>query len=208
MRRPYRARVQRVTTYGGQVGRMAATIYHIGLAIRRASVYPPIRNLAASLATRALPKDFLGQLYEIYKWFLKHWRYVQDPSSRELLTASPEALYRLVMGADGVGVGGGLGAGDCDCATAALGALFEAIGFRVRIVTTADPWARPGRLFGHVFIQALVPQKGWVTVDPVLYSYKYQDRSRKRFGDTAKWARIAYWGLNGRLLKAHGNLRG
>jgi hypothetical protein len=198
---PYPATVQRVRTRGGNVGKMRATIRMIGRAIRASSVYPPIRNHAAMVAARAAPKDFLGQLEQIYSDFIKRWRYVRDPLSKELITSSPEAVWRLVLAGDGVGLGEGVGGGDCDCATVALGAELEATGFPIRITTTADRAARPGPLFGHVFIQAHVPQVGWITVDPVLHP-------KKKMGDTTNYSRIAYWDLDGRLHRARGNVRG
>lgn len=197
----YPATVQKIRTRGGIVGRQRASLREIGKAIRRASIYPPIRNLAAKVAARARPKDFMGQLQHIYNDFLGRWRYVRDPVSRELITASPRAIYRLVLAGDGVGMGEGIGAGDCDCATVALGAMLEATGFPVRVATTANRTVIAGPLFGHVFIQAHVPRKGWVTLDPVLHP-------KKRFGDITNYSRIAYWDLDGRLLKSRGNVRG
>jgi hypothetical protein len=199
--KPYQATVQHVRTNGGHIGKMHVTLREIGKAIRRGSYYPPIRNLAAMVAARAAPKDFVGQLAEVYNDFIKRWRYVRDPVSKELVTASPEAVYRLVLAGDGVGMGEGLGAGDCDCATVALGAMLEAIGFPTRIATTADRHAPPGPLFGHVFIQAHVRDLGWITLDPVLHP-------KKKFGDIADYSRIAYWDLDGRLLGTTGNTRG
>ena len=123
MKRPYAAHTQRIKTTGGNIGKMTRTIREIGKAIHGGSTYPPIRNLAAMIAARARPKDFLGQLKHVYSDFLKRWRYVRDPLTRELITASPEAIYRLVLAGDGIGVGEGRGAGDCDCATVALGSM-------------------------------------------------------------------------------------
>jgi hypothetical protein len=180
---------------------MRETLRRIGDAIRKGSTYPPIRNHAAAVATTAGPKDFLGQLRAVYGDFIKRWRYVKDPARKELLTASPEAIWRLTMAGDGVGVGLGKGAGDCDCATAALGAQLEAIGFKTRLATTAEKNAPPGYLFGHVFIQAQAPGIGWVTVDPVLHP-------KRAFGATAPNARIAYWDLDGNLLGYRGNYTG
>lgn len=197
----YRPTVRRVVTTGGNLGKQRETIRQIGKAIRAASVYPPIRNLAAKIAARARPKDFLGQLEHIYKDFLGRWRYVRDPVSKELVTAGPEAVYKLVLAGDGIGMGEGIGAGDCDCVTVALGAMLEATGFPIRIATTADKNAQPGPLFGHVFIQAHVPNTGWVTMDPVLHP-------KKRFGDIANYSRIGLWDLSGRLLGTQGNTRG
>lgn len=202
MRTPYQATIQVVRTTGGHEGKMRETLRRIGSAIRNASIYPPIRNHAASLASQAPPKDFLGQLRSIYDDFTRRWRYVKDPAGAELVTSSPEAIWRLTMAGDGVGVGFGKGAGDCDCATVALGAQLEAVGFPVRIGTTTGVGTPPGRLFSHVFIQALPsPKIGWVTLDPVLHPLK-------PFGATAQHSRIAWWDLNGNLLGAAGNVVG
>lgn len=142
----------------------------------------------------------MGQLREIYSDFIRRWRYVRDPVSRELITASPDAIFHLVLAGDGIGLGEGLGGGDCDCATVALGAMLEATGFPVRIATTANvPSAGP--MFGHVFIQAQVPNVGWITLDPVLHP-------KKKFGAVTNHSRIAYWDLDGRLIRARGNVRG
>lgn len=199
--KPYPAAVQRLHIPGGHEQQMRETLRQIGSSIRRASVYPPIRNHAAAVASLAPPKDFLGQLQNIYNDFISRWRYVKDPTSRELLTASPEAIWRLTMAGDGVGVGYGKGAGDCDCATIALGSMLEGIGFKTRLGTTAPRNAPPGRLFGHVFIQAFVPKVGWMTVDPVLHP-------KRPFGATAYNSRIAWWDLDGNLLGKHGNYLG
>lgn len=199
--RPYAATVQRVQTAGGFPGQMRETLRRIGAAIRRASVYPPIRNHAAAVASTAPPKDFLGQLQAVYSDFTNRWRYVKDPVSKELLTNSPEAIWRLTMGGDGIGVGAGYGAGDCDCVSTALGAVLESIGFKTRLGTTAPKRSAPGKLFGHVFIQAHVPKIGWVTLDPVLHP-------KKSFGAVADHSRIAFWDLDGNLLGYRGNFTG
>jgi hypothetical protein len=180
---------------------MRETLRQIGSAIRNASVYPPIRNHAAAVASLAPPKDFLSQLQHLYKDFISRWRYVKDPTSRELVTASPQAIWRLTMAGDGIGVGYGKGAGDCDCATVALGSMLEAIGFRTRLGTTAGVKAPPGRLFSHVFIQAHVPKIGWITLDPVLHP-------KRGFGETAYHSRIAWWDLDGNPIGHKGNYLG
>lgn len=195
--RPYAATVQRIQT-GTPIEQMRETLRRIGTAIRNASVYPPIRNHAAAIASLAPPKDFIRQLMFVYGDFIRRWRYVKDPVSRELVTNSPQAIWRLTMAGDGVGVGLGKGAGDCDCATVALGAQLESIGFKTRLATTAPPTHGPGSLFSHVFIQAFVPKLGWITVDPVLHP-------KQPFGATAQNSRIAYWDLDGNLIGFQGN---
>lgn len=180
---------------------MRLTLSEIGRAIKGGAEYLPIRNLAAKLATLAPPKDFLGQLQSVYNYVIKNWRYVRDPKHKELLTASPRAVYNLVLAGDGKGLGHGKGAGDCDCITVGLGSMLQSIGFPLRIVTTSPLKSPPSRLFGHVFLQAHVKPHGWITVDPVLHPYK-------PMGSITPHSRLALWDLNGRLLGYTGNVRG
>lgn len=179
---------------------MLGTIKLIGQAIKSGSTYLPIRNHAAALATLAGPKDYLGQVKQIYRDAIKRWRYVNDPWGTELLTYGPEALARLVLGLDGRGVGAGRGAGDCDCITAAVGAELMSIGRPIRIAVTAPRWAPSGANFSHVFIQASVPGHGWVTVDPVLHPHH-------GFGAITPHSRIAVFDLSGNLQGYAGNVR-
>ncbi len=182
---------------------MKKTIAIIGDAIVQGSRYLPIRNRAAALATTAAPKDYLGQAKAIFDDFVKRWKYVKDPFGRELVTKSPEQVYKLVMGGRSTdpGVGLGLGAGDCDDAAIAIGAQLAAIGFPVRLCVSAPLGAPPGALMSHVFVQGSIPGHGWVTVDPVVYP-------RHGFGYTSPHSRLACYDLTGKLLKTSGNVRG
>lgn len=179
---------------------MRQTLALIGRAIKQGSRDLKIRNYAARLASTARPKDYFGQVKAIYDSFVKTWRYVKDPLDRELLSFSPDVLYRLVIGADGKGAGAGYGVGDCDCASAAIGSLLQSIGFPVRLATTADPRAPMGGTFGHVFAQALIPRMGWITVDPVLHPLQ-------GLGAVAPHSRLAIWTLDGELIAAKGNYK-
>lgn len=194
-------RLGRVRVQGTPYDQMRTTIRIIGKAIKDGAQYLPIRNLAARLATNAGPKDYLGQVESIYNYATDRWRYVRDPVHKELVTTSPSALYRLVLAGDGRGVGSGRGAGDCDDITAGLGALLYSIGFPVRMATTAPPGTLAGKMFGHIFVQAKIPKKGWVTVDPVVHPYK-------KFGSVPKHSRIAFFDLDGRLVGKRGNAVG
>lgn len=196
-----RPKLLRVKIPGGNYNQMAETIRIIGRAIRAGSRHLPTRNLAAAMATQAAPKDYLGQAQSIYNGFLKRWRYVKDPLTRELVTASPDASFKLVMGGDGVGVGFGKGAGDCDCATVALGSLYESVGFPVRIATIAKPTAPPGKLMDHVYPEVKVPKLGWVTADPVIYP-------KGGFGDIPPASRKVVYTLEGNVVEYGGNLAG
>lgn len=169
------------------------TIKLIGNAIQKCTGYFPIRQHAAMVATRARPKDYIGQVQAIYDDIVKRWRYVRDPVGVETLATSPEAVHKFVMGTKG-GLGEGLGGEDCDGVTVAIGALLQNIGFPVRIATTSPIISPPGGWFTHVFIQTLVPSLGWVTVDPVLYPRE------TKIGATTPHSAIMYWGLNGEKL--------
>lgn len=180
---------------------MRQTLRLIGQAIRKGSTYLPLRNHAAALATAAPPKNYLAQVANLYNDMQRRWRYVKDPVSRELLTFGPHALWQLVLAGDGRGVGRGLGAGDCDCASAAMGAMLEAIGMPVRLAVTAPPGSPPGRMFAHVFVQTQIPKMGWVTVDPVVYP-------KHGLGHTPAHSRIAFFSLGGRFIGSQGNVVG
>lgn len=182
---------------GGPTDQQKLTVKLVGRAIIEGSRYYPIRHRAARLAARAAPKDYLGQVREIYNDFLKRWRYVKDPIGRELVTAGPKALFETVMGGDGQG----RGAGDCDCASGAMGAQIASIGIPVKLATTAPVGAPAGPLSSHIFPQANIPGHGWVTVDPVVYP-------EHGFGYTPPHSRLITWDLTGGLLSQSGNSRG
>lgn len=172
------------------------TIKLIGKAIKDGSQYLPIRNYAAALATRAAPKDYKGQLEEVYNDFVSRWRYVRDPDGLETVTTGPEALFNLILGHNG-GLGQGYGGGDCSNAAAALGAALKSIGFPIQLVTIAPPEHKKGAHFTHVFLRTEIPGKGIVFVDPVLYP-------EKQLGSIAPHSRLAIWDLNGQIVAFRG----
>lgn len=170
------------------------TIKQIGQAIKNGSHYVPIIKHAQALASRAGPKDYLGQIKQLYDDFVKRWRYVRDPLMLETLHVSGRAIYGQVLGFDRRPPE--RGAGDCDDAAAGIGSELRAIGLPVRVVTTAQP--RGDRsLFSHVFVQAHVPRLGWYTVDPVGYP-------KHGPGWTPPHSRIAFWDLDGKLIGHRG----
>ena len=179
---------------------MRGTLDIIGRAIVEGSRYLPIRNRAAALASLAPPKKYDLQAKSIFDDFVRRWRYVKDPVGRELVTRGPKAVFELVMGgkSGSPGAGFGYGVGDCDCASVAIGAQLMAIGIPVRMAVMAPPGAPPGRLMSHIFIQGLIPEFGWVTVDPVVHP-------KHGFGYTPHYSRIAFFDLNGELMGKAGN---
>lgn len=193
--------IQRVSIPGGPISQQNATIARIGAAIRKNSTDLDTRNFAAGLATTAKRKDYADQARAVFNGFLRRWRYVHDPLSRELLTESPSASLNWVAGADGKGLGYGLGAGDCDCATIALGSMFEAIGLPVRLATTAIPGSPPSKLMSHIYPEVFTKKTGWIPADPVGYP-------ERRFGQESKYSRKAVFDLNGNLVETKGNFSG
>ena len=172
------------------------TIELIGEAIHSGSVYPPIRNHAAGLASEAAPKDYLGQVKRIYDDFVKRWRYVKDPLVSETVTTTGNAILGLTLGANAKP--GQRGFGDCDDATTALGSLLASIGMPVRIKTIAGPKARDNQLFTHVYPQVHIPKIGWVSVDAV-------GHPTHGFGWTPPAKREATWSTTGDFLGATGS---
>lgn len=195
-------RLGRVRVEGGPYEQMRTTIALVGKSIKDGSRHLPIRNMAASLATQAPSKNYLGQARAIFDFLTKKkWKYVRDPVDRELVTTSPDALYKLVLGGDGIGVGNGYGAGDCDDIAAGTGALLRSIGFPVRLACTAPPGTIAGKMFGHIFVQAQVPNVGWITVDPVVYP-------KNGFGHVPIHSRIGFFDLDGNFVGKRGNAVG
>jgi hypothetical protein len=190
-------RAEIVAFKGGNWDQLTGTVAQIGSAIRAAHGFLPIRNWAASVAAdpKIKPKDYLGQARAIFDELTKkrRWSYVKDPFGIEFVTKSPEALWRLVLAGDGLGVGRGRGAGDCDCVTAALGASLLNIGIPVRLAISAPAHARIKRQYGHVFLQAHFPGRGWITIDPVAWP-------QKPFGQTSNFSQLALFDLYGKML--------
>lgn len=189
-------RQQIAIPFASTAASLRETINLIGRAIVGGSAYLPLRSHAARIATRAAPKDYLGQLQAVYRDFLSRWRYVRDPFHFECVPVDGPTIWGQVWGAD---VKGGKGWGDCDCASVALGSALASIGFPVRIVTIAGLRTR-GPL-SHVYIEAAIPGLGWLPVDPV--GYPLHD-----LGWAAPAQRKAIWGLDGKLLGAVGDWSG
>ena len=173
---------------------LVKTLSLIGKAIEDGSRYHPIRAHAAGLATRAGPKDYLGQAKEIYNDFIGRWRYVHDPTTTEALTVSGPAIWSQTMGMDARP--GEKGYGDCDDATISLGASFMATGFPVLLKTIAPP--RSNKLFTHILPMVKIPKVGWIDIDAVGYP-------KHGFGWRAPASRVAIWNLQGKLVSTRGD---
>lgn len=173
------------------------TIKKIGEGAQSLTRYLPAIKHAQRLASKAAPKNYLGQAKNIYDDFLKNWRYVYDPHRVEMVHVSGPSLWGEVFGANRDKRNGEHGSGDCDDAAALMAGMLGAIGLKTRIATTSPPGSPS--IFTHVFAQAYIPSRGWITVDPVGFP-------KHNFGWIQPHQRIAYWDLDGKLIKAQGNL--
>lgn len=182
--------IERKPVHGGPWGQIKGTVEEIAGAILRGAEDVRIRNHAAALASKAGPKDYHGQLREIWADFINRWRYVRDPIHKELLETHPDAIYHLIIG-KGRGLGFGRGGSDCDGATVGMGAMLASIGFPVRIVTMAPPRAPSGFGMTHVYPEAQIGGE-WITVDPVVHP-------KHGLGYTAPASRRVFWNLQGKI---------
>ena len=169
------------------------TVQLIGQGIRAGSIYLPLREHVAALATKAPPKDYRKQVEAIYRDFLARWRYVRDPLAAETVTVGGPQIWGQIWGFDQPNK---LGYGDCDDATIGIGSALAAIGIPIRIVTIAGP-TTPG-LLSHVYLEAQIPPgRDWTAVDPVghpKHDFAWRPPERRR----------ATWDLYGRPLGRSG----
>lgn len=152
-----------------------ATLAVMGKNARASANTWTMREWAARLATKAKPRDYVGQLREVYNGIVKRWRYVQEPG--EWVHGKPETLLGYTLGANynrGPRCPNPLhcdvegtkwrehGWGDCDDVAQLAGAAALAIGMpEVR-------W-RVARWGNGAHVSAIVrtPTGEWVSVDPV-----------------------------------------
>lgn len=185
---PLRARKVRFTKTPDQ---LKYTVKIMGEAARNGSHYLPIIKHAQRLASRAAPKDFLGQARQIYDDLVKRWRYVFDPTNLELVHVSGPALYGEVLGMNRRDPREH-GAGDCDDIAGLSLAMLSAIGLPV-VIKTISPPRETGALFSHTYGKVKIPKMGWLSFDPV----GHPDHG---FGWEPPHGREATWDLNGNLL--------
>jgi len=132
-----------------------------------------MREWAAQAATKAPPKDYIGQLRELYDLILSRWRYVQETG--EWVHAGADGIlgivlglkYNLPEGADPKRAtisrvpANQLGWGDCDDVSEVVAAGVLALGMRPLFRTVVGPRG------GHVSVVAITPLGERVSLDPV-----------------------------------------
>jgi len=142
-------------------------------ALEAAKTYT-VERWAGELATRARPKDYRGQLRELYEDIVRRWRYVQEHGER--VPGSARAVLGQVLGAS-QNIGPtcpsveacdvtrtpwrGRGWGDCDDVSTLVAAGALALGMRPRWRVIASPG------HAHVSVQVSTPDGQTVDVDPV-----------------------------------------
>jgi hypothetical protein len=175
------------------------TLAQMGRTAREAGSTYSIREWAAKLATKAKPRDYVGQLEQIYAGILDRWRYVQEPE--EWIHGSADSLIGHVLGTKYATPAGTdatrlkihelpnrqKGWGDCDDVACLTAAGVVAIGmsptFRV---------AR-SRTGAHVSVVARTPKGDLISLDPV----GHPDHP---FGWAMPADTIELWDLHGRRI--------
>ena len=153
---------------------LGVALRNMGRAARQAGGTFTVQEWANRLATRAGPRDYVGQLGELYKGIIDRWRYVMEPGER--VPGSASAVLRYTLGAkynkgptcpdplrcDVEGTNWKhKGWGDCDDVSALTAAGVLALGMTpvFRVVR----WPNGA----HVSVLARTPQGRMVSIDPV-----------------------------------------
>lgn len=148
----------------------------IGTGARNAANTWTLQEWASRLAARAGPRDYVGQLRNLYGDIIERWRYVQENGER--VPESANAVLGHVLGASynqgptcpspehcdlarTQWSANTRGWGDCDDVSTLAAAGVIALGMRplLRVV----PWETGG----HVSVVTRTPKGEWVSLDPV-----------------------------------------
>ncbi len=175
----------------------ATAIQQMGKAAREASDTFTLREWAGLLAARAGPRDFLGQLRQLYDGVLGRSRYVME--SGEWIDGSARTLLGHMLGAK---YNRGptcpspercsvertpwrqRGWGDCDSYASLMAAGIRALGMRAYFRTIRNDRT------AHVAAVAQLPDGRMVSLDPV-------GHPQKPFGWAMRGGMVRYWNLSG-----------
>jgi hypothetical protein len=149
----------------------AVTLGTMGRVAREAASTWTLREWAGVLAARAAPRDYVGQLRQLYGGILERWRYVQEPE--EWVHGTARSMLGTVLGLRYNGASDPTradvsrtpstrkGWGDCDDVATLTAAGVLALGMRpaFRVVR--------GDSGGHVAVIARTPDGRVVSLDPV-----------------------------------------
>lgn len=109
-----------------------------------------IRSAAVDLVSDLAPKDWSGEVRNVFNFVRDRIRYVRDIRGVETLQ-EPTATMDI-------------GAGDCDDKSVLLASLLESIGHPTRFVAVG--YTTPGN-FSHVYVETKVGPK-WIALDATM----------------------------------------
>jgi len=151
---------------GGWAG-TSRTIREMQRLVKEGRTDPTVIFAAEQLARKRDPKDYKGQVEEIFDFVKQYIHYVRDPRDVELLRSAFQTLY--------------VRAGDCDDQAVLFSALAEAIGFKTQFKTIKADSRDPSE-FSHVYSQVLVPGYGWVSADTIVKTANVGWEAPEQFG--------------------------
>ncbi len=152
----------------------AVTLATMARTARQAAQVWTFREWAARLATEAeVPRDYVGQLRQLYNEILQRWRYVREPE--EWIHGTPKSLIAHVLGTKYNAPEGHdptqidlaqvptthKGWGDCDDVATVVAAAVLAIGLTPLWRIAKGPGG------AHVSVLARLPNGELVSIDPV-----------------------------------------
>jgi hypothetical protein len=151
------------------------TLARMGRTAQAAADTFTLRQWAARLATRAGPKDYRGQLAQLYRGVIDRWRYVLEDG--EWIHGTPSSLLGVVLGADynksetcpdptrcdvEATCWRERGWGDCDDVATLVAAGVIALGMRPFWRVSRGPDGQ-----AHVSVATTTPRGELVQLDPV-----------------------------------------
>jgi len=124
--------------------------------------------LVVRVAQRAVggvrERDAVGEFQACLEEVRRRTRYTQDPLDCETIKAPWVTIEESETSATG------RAAADCDDQVVLLAALIGSVGYPTRFVTYRADGNRPND-FSHVALEAMSPDDGWVTLDPIMRAW-------------------------------------
>jgi hypothetical protein len=162
------------------------TIAHMRRLVEVGKHDPNVVLQAHKIVKRINRNNWTRMASAIFRFVHDKVAYVRDPVGVEFVKAPGITLKTMT--------------GDCDDQSVLFSALAESVGLKTRFKTVkADP--RYPQEFSHVYAQALIPKKGWMSADTIV--------PHARFGWEAKNFPSRTWeGLHGFIDRSKANLLG
>lgn len=130
------------------------TVSKANTLVELASQNPDFVLFAKQLVWNIRENDKRAEADAIYAWVKSNVRYVNDPTSTEMLV-NPITAIKLFR--DGYPL-----SGDCDCSATIMAALMQAVGIPTRFkIVKLQPDAKH---YSHIYIEAKINNQ-WITYD-------------------------------------------